>query len=40
VKGDKRGALTNCQKALDTVADDAQKQRIRAAMIPLQCWWS
>lgn len=35
-KGDKRGALTNYQKALDMVADEAQKQRIRTAMTALR----
>lgn len=31
-KGDKRGALANYQKALDMVADETQKARIRTAM--------
>lgn len=35
-KGDKRGALTNYQKALDLTTDPAQKSRIRAAMVVLQ----
>lgn len=36
VKGDKRGALANYQKALDLVADEIQKQRIRTAMAALR----
>lgn len=36
VKGDKRGALTNYQRALDLVADETQKPRIRTAMAALR----
>jgi hypothetical protein len=35
-KGDKRGALANYQKALDMVADETQKARIRTAMAALR----
>ncbi len=35
-KGDKQGALTNYQKALEMVPDEVQKTRIRAAMAVLR----
>jgi predicted negative regulator of RcsB-dependent stress response len=36
VKGDKQGALTNYQKALEMVGDETQQRRIRAAMAALR----